>query len=108
MLDAVAQRQLAAAAFIGICAFKTHNIYFHYIGSEYLTDAQLGIWCLVDAIFFLCLWRARIPRLDFRFLVYALITFAVCMINTGLAAGLAVRTCRIQLFYLVANTDLAV
>ncbi|KAI9091783.1 hypothetical protein DFS34DRAFT_697416 [Phlyctochytrium arcticum] len=88
-MDAVSKRQLAAAILFGIWAFKVHNVLAHINGSHPLSQVHLLIWCVLDTIYFLGLWVARIDWIDFRFFLCAIFTVSSWLIDMGLAGYFA-------------------
>ncbi|KAI8815671.1 uncharacterized protein EV422DRAFT_572577 [Fimicolochytrium jonesii] len=101
-MDAVAQRQVAIAILVGVWGFKLQQVWFnsqsgaasqHYHGVQnnlattelHPIQFQTGLWCLLDLVYFISLWRVRIPRLDFRFSVFAILILASWMLDLGVA-----------------------
>jgi hypothetical protein len=67
-------------------------------------NASLGIflikWITIETVLFLSLWRARIPRLTFSFLLTLFFTILACVVNVALFAGVPGTVKFIRLHYM--------
>ncbi|KAJ3197361.1 hypothetical protein HK101_004237 [Irineochytrium annulatum] len=63
MIDGVAQRQLAGAAYAAIWAIKSSNVATHAMWNGPLDGFHATMWCLMDIVFLVALKLLRVPRL---------------------------------------------
>lgn len=96
-MDAVAKRQLALATFVLIQSAKMVDWWNFQLSagmlwgsSPYLTSVSslLLRWTIMEGIFMLLLWLAKVPRLTFTLTVSLVITTVFTGLNVSILLGL--------------------